>query len=228
MPYSVTTTIVKYKRYKNLTQGKLKKCLNKAQNDVNSGYLCFKHRRIVLETRQTEDQSGLSNLYVLENAENYVLLAWCPCWLHKLQAAVLTNASTWDLQHWMEDALNKAQDHLDLWWPWTCYCPCIQWNYVLTPLTPQLKGLCWVSYWLWCRLLDEKLSSDSFVADLISQKPWVKESPLSKLKRILLLYMAFQRRHVQELRTPAEQHCFLLFLFSQVMCWWWNYVFHFL
>ncbi|XP_008307103.1 mitogen-activated protein kinase kinase kinase kinase 5 isoform X2 [Cynoglossus semilaevis] len=31
--------------------------------------------RIVLETRQTEDQSGLSNLYVLENAENYVLLA---------------------------------------------------------------------------------------------------------------------------------------------------------
>lgn len=41
MPYSVTTTIVKYKGYKNLTQGKLKKCLNKAQNDVNSGYFVF-------------------------------------------------------------------------------------------------------------------------------------------------------------------------------------------
>ncbi|XP_034384711.1 mitogen-activated protein kinase kinase kinase kinase 5-like isoform X2 [Cyclopterus lumpus] len=31
-------------------------------------------RMVVLETRQTEDQSGLSNLYVLEIAENYVML----------------------------------------------------------------------------------------------------------------------------------------------------------
>ncbi|XP_076591582.1 mitogen-activated protein kinase kinase kinase kinase 5 isoform X1 [Chaetodon auriga] len=31
-------------------------------------------RMVVLETRQTEDQSGLSNLYILEIAENYVLL----------------------------------------------------------------------------------------------------------------------------------------------------------
>ncbi len=31
---------------------------------------------VVLETRQTEDQSGLSNLYVLEIAENYVMLPW--------------------------------------------------------------------------------------------------------------------------------------------------------
>ncbi|XP_017296176.1 mitogen-activated protein kinase kinase kinase kinase 5 isoform X2 [Kryptolebias marmoratus] len=31
-------------------------------------------RMVVLETRQTEDQSGLSNLYLLEVAENYVLL----------------------------------------------------------------------------------------------------------------------------------------------------------
>lgn len=31
-------------------------------------------RMVVLETRQTEDQSGLSNLYVLEIAENYVVL----------------------------------------------------------------------------------------------------------------------------------------------------------
>lgn len=29
----------------------------------------------ILETRQTDDQSGLSNLYVLEIAENYVMLA---------------------------------------------------------------------------------------------------------------------------------------------------------
>lgn len=33
-------------------------------------------RMIMLETRQTEDQSGLSNLYLLEVAENYVLLPW--------------------------------------------------------------------------------------------------------------------------------------------------------
>lgn len=33
-------------------------------------------RMIVLETRQTEDPSGLSNLYLLEVAENYVLLPW--------------------------------------------------------------------------------------------------------------------------------------------------------
>ncbi|XP_058489786.1 mitogen-activated protein kinase kinase kinase kinase 5-like isoform X1 [Solea solea] len=32
-------------------------------------------RMIILETHQTEDQSGLSNLYILENAENYVLLS---------------------------------------------------------------------------------------------------------------------------------------------------------
>ncbi|GLD52811.1 mitogen-activated protein kinase kinase kinase kinase 5-like isoform X2 [Lates japonicus] len=31
-------------------------------------------RMVILETRQTEDQSGLSNLYVLEIAENYVML----------------------------------------------------------------------------------------------------------------------------------------------------------
>ncbi|XP_041796336.1 mitogen-activated protein kinase kinase kinase kinase 5-like [Chelmon rostratus] len=31
-------------------------------------------RMVVLETRQTDDQSGLSNLYVLEIAENYVML----------------------------------------------------------------------------------------------------------------------------------------------------------
>ncbi|KAK9521304.1 hypothetical protein VZT92_021122 [Zoarces viviparus] len=31
-------------------------------------------RMVVLETRQTEDQSGMSNLYVLEIAENYVML----------------------------------------------------------------------------------------------------------------------------------------------------------
>ncbi|XP_070826324.1 mitogen-activated protein kinase kinase kinase kinase 5-like [Chaetodon trifascialis] len=31
-------------------------------------------RMVVLETRQTEDQSGLSNLYILEIAENYVML----------------------------------------------------------------------------------------------------------------------------------------------------------
>lgn len=29
---------------------------------------------VVLETRQAEDQSGMSNLYVLEIAENYVML----------------------------------------------------------------------------------------------------------------------------------------------------------
>ncbi|AWO98563.1 putative mitogen-activated protein kinase kinase kinase kinase 5-like [Scophthalmus maximus] len=32
-------------------------------------------RMVILETRLTEDQSGLSNLYILENAESYVLLA---------------------------------------------------------------------------------------------------------------------------------------------------------
>lgn len=31
---------------------------------------------VVLETRQVEDQLGLSNLYLLEVAENYVLLPW--------------------------------------------------------------------------------------------------------------------------------------------------------
>nr|XP_019959503.1 PREDICTED: mitogen-activated protein kinase kinase kinase kinase 5-like [Paralichthys olivaceus] len=32
-------------------------------------------RMVILETRQTDDQSGLSNLSILENAENYLLLA---------------------------------------------------------------------------------------------------------------------------------------------------------
>lgn len=36
-------------------------------------------RMVVLETHQTEDQSGMSNLYVLEIAENYVMLPWPPC-----------------------------------------------------------------------------------------------------------------------------------------------------
>jgi len=38
-------------------------------------------RMVVLETRQTEDQSGRSNLYVLEIAENYVMLPWLSCLL---------------------------------------------------------------------------------------------------------------------------------------------------
>lgn len=36
--------------------------------------LVQKDRMVVLETRQTEDQTGLSNLYVLDIAENYVML----------------------------------------------------------------------------------------------------------------------------------------------------------
>ncbi|XP_041668430.1 mitogen-activated protein kinase kinase kinase kinase 5-like isoform X2 [Cheilinus undulatus] len=36
--------------------------------------LIHSDRMVVLETRQTEDQTGLSNLYVLEIAENYVML----------------------------------------------------------------------------------------------------------------------------------------------------------
>lgn len=38
-------------------------------------------RMVVLETRQAGEQSGLSNLYVLEVAENYVMLPWFSCLL---------------------------------------------------------------------------------------------------------------------------------------------------
>lgn len=31
---------------------------------------------VILETHQTEDQSGLSNLYVLKITENYLMLPW--------------------------------------------------------------------------------------------------------------------------------------------------------
>lgn len=39
---------------------------------------------IILETHQIKDQLGFSNLYVLEIAENYVLLPWNHDHLHLL------------------------------------------------------------------------------------------------------------------------------------------------
>lgn len=41
--------------------------------------LCHHCRMVVLETRQTDDQLGLSNLYILEVAVNYVMLPWLIC-----------------------------------------------------------------------------------------------------------------------------------------------------
>lgn len=41
--------------------------------------LCHHCRMVVLETRQTDDQLGLSNLYILEVAVNYVMLPWPVC-----------------------------------------------------------------------------------------------------------------------------------------------------
>lgn len=37
---------------------------------------CHCSRMVILETRQTDDQSGLSNLYILEEAVNYVMVNW--------------------------------------------------------------------------------------------------------------------------------------------------------
>lgn len=60
-------------------------------------------RMVVLETRQVEDQSGLSNLYLLDVAEKYVLLQWCfgvtipgtvgelPAWSERLRCRMRTN-----------------------------------------------------------------------------------------------------------------------------------------
>lgn len=56
-------------------------------------------RMVILETHQTEDPSGMSNLYVLEVAENYVMLAWVFCVLAEGimgNSLSCVHASTWD------------------------------------------------------------------------------------------------------------------------------------
>lgn len=48
--------------------------LEEATDKKKTYRLVCSDRMVVLETRQTEDQSGLSNLYVLENADSYIVL----------------------------------------------------------------------------------------------------------------------------------------------------------
>lgn len=54
---------------------------------------------VILETRQTDDQSGLSNLYILEVAVKYVMLHWlismtglCTTWTLNSKITIWTNS----------------------------------------------------------------------------------------------------------------------------------------